>query len=77
MDALRELPQLVDGAIHLVRDLIRLSAELDLHGERDEPLLNALVQFALDPPAVFVCGSDEPPPGRAQVFDLVAQVTIR
>ena len=76
MDALREPPELLDSPSDLVGNLIGLSAELDLHRKRHELLLHALVQLALDPPAVFAGGDDEPPPGRAQVFDL-GQTTIR
>jgi hypothetical protein len=46
--------------------------ELQVDGERDEVLLDALVQVALDPAAVGVGREDESLPGRAQLRDLVA-----
>ncbi len=51
----------------------RPSQELELNCERDEVLLRALVQAALDSPAVGIAREDEPLAGGAKVVYLVAQ----
>ena len=51
--------------------------ELQVDGERDQVLLHAVVEVALDAAAVGIGGQDEPLPGRAQLLDLEAQPVER
>jgi hypothetical protein len=49
-----------------------LGCELELDGERDQMLLHAFVEVALDPPPLGIGGEDEPLSGRAELIDLEA-----
>ena len=74
MDAARELAQLLERArsSSLARGHARLGGRrvavdvgLDqpqLHRDRDQPLLRAVVQVALEPPPLGVAGGDQPLP---------------
>ena len=75
MDAARELAELADGELQLAdrvgQHVVQLGAELaaepllrspQLEGERDEPLLGAVVEVALDPPPLVVAGGDDSGP---------------
>ena len=42
--------------------------------DRDQPLLRAVVQVALDPPALGVAGGDDPRPRRLDLGELAAQL---
>ena len=85
MDPARELAQLLDGELRLLARLgdqprgargvarePRLGeAERERHG--DHPLLGAVVEVALDLPALGVGGGDDALAGAAQVVDAHAQ----
>ena len=71
VDAVRERPQLLERLVHLVLELAQaldaalgiapddLLGQLELDPQRDEPLLGAVVQVALDPaPLVLGAGRD-------------------
>ena len=72
MEAARELPQLPERLGELVacaRDhrlgRRRVAADVgldqpELHGQRDQPLLSAVVQVALEPPPLGVAGRHDP-----------------
>ena len=47
--------------------------EAERHGDRDEPLLRAVVEVALDPPALGVGGGDDALARVAQVIHADAQ----
>ena len=80
-DPPREVAQVVQRARGVELDLLghlarflriafrELLEEPELHGERDELLLGAVVDVALQPPALLVLRSDDPLPGRAQLLD--------
>ena len=84
VDPLRKLRRLVQRLLHVAPHLFeeppRRSrvgvrqgpASCEVDRERDQLLLHAVVQVALDPPAVCVGRQDEPLPGRAQLRDLSA-----
>ena len=86
---MRELPRLVQRLLqvapHLVEECLRrggivvrqLARQLEVHRERDQVLLRAIVEVALDRAAVCVGGQDEPLAGRAELFDLEAQPVER
>ena len=85
MDAPRQLAQLLDGELGLLarlrhqlgrargigRDPRLGEAEGEGHG--DQPLLGAVVEIALDAPALLVGGGEDALPGVAQVVDPRAQ----
>ena len=85
MDAARELAQLPDRVLRLlarlgeqprgargIRRELRLG-EPERDGDGDHPLLGAVVQVALDPPALGVGRFEDALTGVAQVVDAVAQ----
>ena len=85
MDAPGELTQLVKGRLQLrarlVQELAPTSDRSDLHArqpeldrERHEPRLGAVVQVALEPPALGVAGLDETRARGAQLLDPRAQL---
>ena len=56
---------LVDQAVHVGRAVVEVAlGEPQGHAERDEPLLRAVVQVALEPAALLVAGLDQPGPAR-------------
>jgi len=71
IDDLRQLTHPVKRRVDISRNLLQegvdsrrippaeLARELQVHSERDEILLDPVVQGALDPPAVGVGGSDQ------------------
>jgi hypothetical protein len=75
----RDLPQLVQGRKQtlsqerqLALDLVsgpgcHLLDHLGLQPERDEALLNTVVQVTLEPPPGLVRGGDDPGPRRRQL----------
>ena len=84
---MRELAQLVDRdrdlgerAVERVAGALRRGrAELVLcvtqrQPDRDEPLLGAVVEVALDPPALLVAGRDDPRPRGLDLGELAAQL---
>ena len=87
MDAARELAQLLDGGLRLDArlgdELLRavgigreaLLGEAERHGHRHHPLLRAVVQVALDPPALIVGRGEDALARPAQVVDALAQRT--
>ena len=86
MDSERDLPQPVEGCREPFRDLgqvLTMLAQLlrrvrlrrpHLERQRDELLLRAVVQVALDPPPGRVRGGDDP---RAGGVELGAAVGVR
>ncbi len=80
VDASREVPQILQGAAGLrldlgekLHDLLRvaigqLAREPRLHRERDQLLLGAVVDVALESPALLVLGRDQAPAGSAQIL---------
>ena len=89
VDPVRELRRLVQRLLHVAPHLVeerlrrggigvrQLARELQVDRERDQVLLRAVVEVALDPAAVGIGGQDEPLPGRAQLLDLEAQPVER
>ena len=85
MDAARELAQLPDRELRLLARLgdqprrdRGIALELGLgeperERQRDQPLLGAVVEVALDPPALGVGGVDDPLARVAQDVDAIAQ----
>ena len=85
MDAARQLAQLLDRELGLLAGLgdqlgraRRIALELRLgeperEGHGDETLLGAVVEIALDPPALGVGGVDDALPRVAQVVHALAQ----
>ena len=85
MDAARELAQLLDRELRLLarlRDELRGAVgiagdprlgEPERDGHRDEPLLRAVVEVALDPPPLGVGGGDDALARVAQRVHAVAQ----
>ena len=79
MNAAGDLPQLVEHARQLLDDARQRALELaelrghpclrraQLQPERDEPLLGAVVQIALDPPPRLIGGGDDPRPRGHQL----------
>ena len=52
---------LVEQAVHIACAVVEVSlGQAQRHAERDEPLLGAVVQVALEPAALLVAGMDEP-----------------
>ena len=54
----------------------RLRARPQQQGERDEPRLRAVVQVALEPPALGVAGLDEPRARGAQLLEARPQLGV-
>ena len=85
MDAAGELAQLLDGGLRVLarlrqqlRRALGVGGELRLreperHRDGDHPLLGAVVEVALDPPALLLGGVEDPVARAAQVVDAVAQ----
>jgi hypothetical protein len=85
MDAAGELAQLLDRELGLLaglRDQRDCAGRVGLEPrlgepqdqcEGDQALLRAVVEVALDPPALRVGGVDDALPGVAQVIDALAQ----
>ena len=79
MDAHRDLAQVLEGAVEPGRDLRQAFLQLgrfgrhdplggaDLEAERDEALLDAVVQIALDPPPRLVGRRDDTRAGGGQL----------
>jgi hypothetical protein len=70
--------QLLDGRLEDVPELA-LRAEPPLRGaelepERHQPLLGAVVEVALDPPALFVAGRDDAGAGLLDEHELRAEL---
>src|SRR4051812_40394494 len=88
MDAPRELAQLLERALQLgargleePRARGRVGVELalrepELERQRDEPLLRAVVEVALEPPALAHRHLDEPGPRGLQLLDPRAQLGL-
>jgi hypothetical protein len=80
VDAARQLPQLLQGAGEAVGHPGQLGPQLGPLGrhrrlggpqikhQRDQPLLGAIVQVALDPPARLVAGGHDAGPGGSQLL---------
>ena len=89
VDPVRELPRLLERVPYVASDLVeelpgrsgilvrQLARKLDVDRERDQVLLNTVVELALDPPAVGVGGQDEALSGCAELLDLEAQPVER
>jgi hypothetical protein len=85
VDAAGQLAQLLDrelGLLARLRDQRRRALRIvvdarlgdaECHRHRDEPLLRAVVEVALDPPALGVGRGDDPLPRGAQIVDAVPQ----
>ena len=85
-EAVREPPRVLQGLPHVashVREarlrrrgicVHRSGRELQAGGEPDQLLLHVVVEGALEVPALGVVGNGQPPPGRAQLVDLAAQL---
>src|SRR5262249_27467092 len=89
VDALREAARLVQRDLHVVREALeerlrRLGIVFDerrrvleLDRERNEPLLEAVVQLALERTAVGIARTDESFPRGSQVLELAAEILER
>ena len=86
MDAVRQLAQVgeqVPGVgLQLVEHVARrtarrgrawLRASRSFGDQRDDVLLHAVVDVALDPPALDVLGRDDPGAGPGELVDLLGQ----
>ena len=51
--------------------------QLEAHPEREQPLLRAVVEVALQPPALLVAGADDPRPRIAQLDELGAELGLQ
>ena len=81
-----DLAQVADRRSDLVHDLVERGREdlrlarqralqaPDLDAERDEPLLRAVVEVALEPPALLVARLDDPRPRRLDLGELEAHL---
>src|SRR5207244_6381056 len=49
--------------------------QAELHPERDEPLLSAVVQVSLEPTALLIAGADDPRPRSAQLVHAGSQLS--
>ena len=85
VDAADQLPQLGQGLLRLLvraapPDRRRRSVgqvepgQAELHGQRDQPLLGAVVQVAFDAPALGLERVDQPGPGPGQLDQLRVDV---
>ena len=89
MDAAGELAQLVERSTQLrvglgeeLAGAVRLGAELragelQREPEREQPLLRAVVEVALEPPPLLVPGADDAGARRAQLGELGAQLRLQ
>ena len=87
MDAARELAQLRERDRELLADLVDGARQAgvaqprlehpQVQGERDELLLGAVVEVALDPPAGVVGGLDDPQPRDPQLLHPRAQLGLQ
>ena len=87
MDAARELAQLGERHRELLADLVDGAREPavaeprlehpQVQRERDELLLGAVVEVALDPPARVVGGLDDPQPRHPQLLHAGAQLGLQ
>ena len=77
VDAARQLAQLLEAGVELLLRLVEQLRELAVRalarraqqqGERHEPRLGAVVQVALEPPALGVAGLHDPCPRRTQLL---------
>ena len=80
MEPARELAQLLEpgvelagGVLHQLGRLLPVLVELCLRDaeqqrRRDEPLLGAVVEVALEPPPLLVAGPDDPGSRRLQIL---------
>ena len=80
-EAVRDQPQLGDRRAQLGDALVEQAVDVDgavvevplrqpqLHAQRDQPLLGAVVQVPLEPPAFLVADLDEPGPARLGVAE--------
>jgi hypothetical protein len=50
--------------------------ELEPHSEREEPLLGAVVQVALEPPPLLVAGADDPGARLAKLVELGSELGL-
>ena len=78
---MREVPELLDGVLEIVADLLEhllrrvriavgeLANQVDVHRQRDEVLLRAVVEVALDLAPRLVGRCNDPRPRRAQLFE--------
>ena len=79
---LAELPQrlleldLALGEELLARRVDVAAEELEPHAEREEPLLGAVVQIALEPPPLLVAGADDPGPRLSQLVELCSELGL-
>ena len=73
----QQLPAGVLGLSHQVgvtRRRSTLDQRAELHAERHQPLLGAVVEVALDPPPGGVLGGDDPARGRLQLGRLAGHL---
>ncbi len=82
----RDLAQVADRRADLVHDLVERRREhlrlarqrqlqaTELDAERDEPLLGAVVEVALEPAPLLVAGLDDPRPRRLDLGELDAHL---
>ena len=88
MDAAGELAQLGERLRELRARLLEQldrprgptrtrAGERERERQRDEPLLRAVVEVALEPPPLDVGGLDEPEPGGAQLLEAGAQLGLQ
>ena len=89
VDAVREVAQLLHRLLEVGRDLVEhllggvgvgvgeLAGEAGAHRERDEVLLRAVVQVALDAAALEVGGLDDAGAGAAQLVGLAPDLVER
>ena len=83
---MREVAQLLDGAPDLLGELVdhrlgglgvvadQVAREPQVHRERDQVLLRAVMEVALHPAPLGVRGGHDPRPGLAQLVGLLAQL---
>ena len=86
---MRELPQLLDRLLHLARQLVEhlqpcilvvdddVPGQAEVDGQRDEVLLGAVVQVALDAAALGVPAGHDARPRLAQRVGLLAHLVER
>ena len=89
VDPVRQLAQLLDGLLDLAGELVEhlqarflvvdddVPGQAQVHRQRDEVLLGAVVQVALDPTAFGVAAGDDPGPRLAQRVGLLADLVQR
>ena len=86
---MRQLAELLNGLLHLTRELVEhlhagflvvdddVLGQTQVHGQRDQVLLRPVVEVALDPAPFGVPAGDDPRPGLAQGVRLLAHLVQR